>query len=50
MPGFPIILATVCILISLILALILGGAANPMRWALWAIFIVLFWGVRSPWG
>jgi hypothetical protein len=44
------IVALVCIVVSIIFALVGGQIANPVWWALLAIFAVLWWGVRAPWG
>jgi len=44
------IVALVCIVISIILAIITSQAANPLWWVLLAIFAVLWWGAKAPWG
>ena len=44
------IVALVCIVISIIFALITGQATSAIWWALLAIFTVLWWGARAPWG
>ena len=48
--GLGNIVALVCIVISIIFALITGQATNAVWWALLAIFAVLWWGARAPWG
>ena len=40
------IVALICIGISIIFAVVTHQAGN----ALWAIFAVLWWGARAPWG
>jgi hypothetical protein len=44
------IVALVCILISIIFALVTREATNPLWWTLLAIFAVLWWGAKAPWG
>ena len=44
------IVALVCIVISIIFALVTREATNPLWWALLAIFAVLWWGSKAPWG
>lgn len=44
------IVALVCIVISIIVALISHEALNAVWWALLAIFAVLWWNARAPWG
>jgi hypothetical protein len=44
------IAALVCIIISIVFAIITNQATNALWWALLAIFAVLWWGVKAPWG
>jgi hypothetical protein len=44
------IVALVCIVISIIFALVTHEALNPLWWVLLAIFAVLWWGSKAPWG
>jgi hypothetical protein len=44
------IVALICIVISIIFAIVTHQATNALWWALLAIFAVLWWGVRAPWG
>jgi hypothetical protein len=44
------IVTLVCIVISIIFAIIAHEAMNPLWWALLAIFAVLWWGSKAPWG
>ena len=44
------VVALICIVISLIFAVVTGQATNALWWALLAIFAVLWWGARAPWG
>jgi hypothetical protein len=44
------IVALVCIVISVIFALVTHEAMNPLWWSLLAIFAVLWWGSKAPWG
>jgi len=44
------IVALVCIVISIVFAIITNQATNAVWWALLAIFAVLWWEVRAPWG
>jgi chromate transport protein ChrA len=44
-----LILALVCVLVSVVFAIANNQVANPVWWALLAIFCVLFFGVKSPW-
>ena len=44
------IVALVCIVVSIIFALVGAQITNPVWWALLAIFAVLWWGARAPWG
>ena len=44
------VVALICIVISIIFAVVTGQATNALWWALLAIFAVLWWGARAPWG
>jgi hypothetical protein len=44
------IVALVCIIISVVFAIVTNQATSAVWWALLAIFAVLWWGARSPWG
>ena len=44
------IVALICIVISIIFAIVTHQATNALWWALLAIFAVLWWGARAPWG
>jgi hypothetical protein len=44
------IVALVCIVISIIFALSTHELTNPLWWMLLAIFAVLWWGPKAPWG
>jgi hypothetical protein len=44
------IVALVCIVISIIFAIITNEATSPLWWVLLAIFAVLWWGSKAPWG
>ena len=44
------IVALVCVIISIVLALFTHEATNALLWVLLAIFAVLWWGAKSPWG
>ena len=44
------LVAIVCIVISIIFAIVTNQATNALWWALLAIFAVLWWGARAPWG
>jgi hypothetical protein len=44
------LVALICIVISIIFAIITNQATNALWWALLAIFAVLWWGARAPWG
>ena len=48
--GIGNIVALVCIIISIILAVVTHQATNALWWALLAIFAVLWWDARAPWG
>ena len=48
--GIGNIVALVSIIISIILAVGYHQTANPLWWALVAIFAVLWWDARAPWG
>ena len=44
------IVALVCIVISIIFALSTHELTNPLWWVLLAIFSVLWWRSKAPWG
>jgi hypothetical protein len=44
------LVALICIIVSIIFAVVTNQATNALWWALLAIFAVLWWGVRAPWG
>jgi hypothetical protein len=44
------LVALICIVISIIFAIVTHQATNAVWWALLAIFAVLWWGVKAPWG
>jgi hypothetical protein len=44
------LVAIICIVISVIFAIVTNQATNALWWALLAIFAVLWWGARAPWG
>ena len=44
------LVAIICIVISIIFAVVTNQATNALGWALWAIFAVLWWGARAPGG
>ena len=44
------IVALIWIVISIIIAIITNQATNALWGALLAIFAVLWWGARAPWG
>jgi hypothetical protein len=48
--GIGNIVALVCIIISIIFAFVTHQATNALWWALLAIFAVLWWDARAPWG
>jgi hypothetical protein len=48
--GIGNIVALVCIVISIIFAVVTHQAANALWWALLAIFAVLWWGAKAPRG
>ena len=48
--GLGNLVALICIVISIIFAIITHHATNALCWALLAIFAVLWWDVRAPWG
>ena len=48
--GIGNIVALVCIIISVIFAVVTHQATNALWWALLAIFAVLWWDARAPWG
>jgi hypothetical protein len=43
-------IAIICLVISIILAVVTHQAANALWWALLAIFFVLWFDARAPWG
>ena len=48
--GIGNLVALICIVISIIFAIVTNQATNALWWALLAIFAVLWWGARAPWG
>jgi hypothetical protein len=48
--GIGNLVALICIIISIVFAIITHEAANALWWALLAIFAVLWWDARAPWG
>jgi hypothetical protein len=48
--GIGNIVALVCIIVSIVLAIATTQVANPLWWSLLAIFAVLWWNARVPWG
>jgi hypothetical protein len=44
------IVALVCVIISVVFAIVTNQATSAVWWVLLAIFAVLWWGARSPWG
>jgi hypothetical protein len=44
------LVALICIVISIVFAIVTNQATNALWWALLAIFAVLWWGARAPWG
>ena len=44
------IVALICIVISIIFAIVIHQATNALWRALLATFAVLWWDVRAPWG
>jgi len=48
--GIGNLVALICIVISIIFAIITHQATNALWWALLAIFAVLWWDARAPWG
>jgi hypothetical protein len=48
--GIGSLVALICIVISIIFAIVTHQAANALWWALLAIFAVLWWDARAPWG
>ena len=48
--GIGNLVALICIAISIIFAIISGQVANALWWVLLAIFAVLWWDARAPWG
>ena len=44
------LVALICIVISIIFAIVTHQATNALWWALLAIFAVLWWDARAPWG
>jgi hypothetical protein len=49
-PGVGNIVALICIVISIIFAIVTHQATNALWWASLAIFAVLWWDARAPWG
>jgi hypothetical protein len=43
------IVALVFIIISMVFAAVFNQGTNAELWSLWAIFVVLFCGAKSPW-
>ena len=50
MLGVGNIVALICIVISIIFAIVTHQATNALWWALLAIFAVLWWDARAPCG
>jgi len=48
--GIGNLVALICIVISIIFAIVTNQATSALWWALLAIFAVLWWGARAPWG
>ena len=48
--GIGNLVALISIVISIIFAIVTHQAANALWWALLAIFAVLWWDARAPWG
>ena len=48
--GIGNVVALVCIVVSVIFSVVTNEATNPLWWALLAIFAVLWWNARAPWG
>jgi hypothetical protein len=48
--GIGNLVALICIVISIIFAIVTHQATNALWWALLAIFAVLWWDARAPWG
>jgi hypothetical protein len=44
------IVALICIVISVVFAVVTNQATNALWWALLGIFAVLWWDVKAPWG
>jgi len=44
------LVALICIILSIMLAAFSHQFTNPIWWALLAIFAVLWWDARAPWG
>ena len=44
------VIALICIIISIILAIVTNQAANSLWWALLAIFFAIWFDARAPWG
>jgi hypothetical protein len=40
----------ICIVISIVFAIVIGQATNPLWWGLLAIFAVLLWGCSRAMG
>ena len=47
--GLGNLVALICIVISIIFAIVTHQATNALWWALLAIFAVLWWDARAPW-
>jgi hypothetical protein len=43
------IVALVCIIISVVFAVVTNQATNALWWVLLGIFAVLWWDVKAPW-
>ena len=48
--GVGSIVALICIVISVVFAVVTNQATSAVWWALLAIFAVLWWDARAPWG
>jgi hypothetical protein len=44
------IVALVCIIISVVFAVVTNQTTSAVWWSLLAIFAVLWWGAKAPWG
>lgn len=45
-----LVLALVCVIVSIVFAIVTNQVSSAVWWALLAIFCVLFFGVKSPYG